>query len=58
MTVPSAPVDRQTASFKNRRRVTAAAVAAIAVAAIAALMHRGPAILLDLSGLAASLWCF
>ena len=25
---------------------------------VAAFMHRGPAILLDLAGLAQSLWCF
>lgn len=58
MTVPAAPVHSQTASLKNRRRITEAAVAAVAVAAIAAAMHRGPALLLDLSGLAGSLWCF
>jgi hypothetical protein len=43
---------------RRYRRATVFAVVLIAGAAMAAMLWRGPAILLDLSGLAASLWCF
>jgi hypothetical protein len=43
---------------KRQRRVTVIAVVLLAVASIAAIIWRGPAILLDLSGLAMSMWCF
>ena len=39
-------------------RTVAAGVAALAALAIAAIWWRGSAILLDLSGLGAALWCF
>lgn len=56
--MPAAPSKLEHATLTHRRRVTAVVVAVLATAAIAALISRGSAILLDLSGLAASLWCF
>lgn len=56
--MPAAPSNPEHAPLTHRRRVTAVAVVLLAAAAMAAMIHRGPAILLDLSGLAASLWCF
>jgi hypothetical protein len=57
--MPSALSTRpEHAPLTYRRRVTAVAVVLLAAAAMAAMLYRGPAILLDLSGLAASLWCF
>lgn len=48
----------ETVTLQHRRRVTMLAVVVLAGLSVAALIWRGPAILLDLSGLAASLWCF
>lgn len=49
----------QPAGPSRRLRVSVAAfVLVLLLAAIAAIMWRGPAILLDLSGYAQALWCF
>lgn len=54
----SAQPEPETVMLQHRRRMTTLAVVVLAGLAAAALIWRGPAILLDLSGLATSLWCF
>lgn len=54
----SAQPQFETGTLQLRRRITMLAVVMLAGLALVALISRGPAILLDLSGLATPLWCF